>query len=465
VKVSLVLVALLVAGSGCLQGAPVQERAREPDYGGVPADALEAGRFYAFDHDGGRLAFRLEPGGAARVELYDSEDRRVARVPFGEGTETGPEVAFDLAAGRPVVRFEEMNGTVAVASDGRPVDRFEPLGVMFERIVVAARPPEPLRLPLVPSSEPLEVESTIRLATAPHALRLLASGSYDALEFVAWTDSGVVLEAADAYVDPFGALLGEGLHTVPGDGFPENMESAELGVRLHAEGASGVFVLEAWGYSRAEPLRKPAQATTRPVYEYGAVPDRPALFDVHAEATRITFRADGDAPATVVLFGPDDARIGTYRVQPGDAVAVPVQGGGAYVAVALHGSIIVGADAAPADLDSLHPLERIQTTAPTEPPGQDGAYGVVEENVTHEGVLYDIGFGYMGGTLPGFPCGSGSTVRVLQDGQVLGFWGDEGDMDDGNRSARLRDGPVTVVADGFEGCGHAGAVLWSYVRP
>lgn len=455
---------LLLPLAGCVGSEEAAGPA--PLHTGVDAAGVEAGGFYAFEHAGGRLELGVAGGGRLDVELYDGSDRRVAGVRL-DGAASAP-VTVTVDAGTPVLHVRDLDGTLDLHSHDRPVQRFWPLPVHLERHVLVQRDDDAvLPLPGFPSGERVDASAVLDLPRAPTGMRVLLNGRADDLSVEARTPLGLVYEA----VGGFGGTTfaqGSQLRPLPGEYHPGASQQGPLQVQVAAAALGGDLVLEVHSYSRASEIAaRPAAAAGDLAFEYGNLPAGPAAFQVHPEAAHVGFASEGGA--VVALFGPNDARLGTYAVN--GTVRIPVEAGGDHVAVLLEGEASVGAERAPADFQ-LAPLDRVNQSVFPEWTDASGRYRQQAANVAPAGVAYLVeplarGFAFdprEGDAL--LQCHEAGTARVEQGGESLGFWGPSLQDQPVAHGARLAPAGFQVHFDGFGdgSCQDTGVRVLSYQR-
>lgn len=457
---------------------------------GLPAAALTEGGTYAFAHAGGPLVFTLAGNGDAAFELYDGEDRRLGSVGFSsETTRTSLHRVDGVPRGDVVLRLQTLNGTLLVESDGQPVLRFMPLGLLVERIVLVSTAPGPLDVvgigsPVGGTGEPVDEQVPISLRRAPSSLRLLAAGAWSGLDVEVRSERGVVLrlDVADSSSTPI-ASPGRILLPLRAEATPQNLRDGELVAHVRADDLRGALVLEAESYSRA-PLPTPGQdAGQAATFSYGELPAEPVVFTVHQDATRLLLwqEAGNGTNASVALFDAHDRRVANVVVPREGVVAVPVSEPGDYVAVRLAGSVSLGADRAPADFD-LRPLEVQQTIVPGQPAGNGGLYAIATEELDlPTAFAFDPAVlavpqgnvdGGLGPNLGMFGCSGGRFLRVDQGGEaVLVSLEPVGNEEFDARpfvagALALGAGALTVTHDGFgdDGCERPAVAIRSYLR-
>lgn len=460
--------------AGCLESDDL--RLPLADGFGVGPDGLAPDTYYQFPHPGGPLTFSVAPGGEAIIDLYGADDRRLGRFQLG-GLDLQPrEVRLGpIDAGDLVMRTVALDGQLTIDTDVGPIDHFAPLPAAVERVVLVDRPHAVLgdALGLLPQGDPVQDEQVVALARPPADLRLLLTGGAEGLEVTVSGPRGIIYETDEG--DYMGALPFEPsrLRPVTGTFTVQNVSIATLEVAIEAESMDGELILEATGFSRAV-VPTPPQGTdaTEESFSYGVVPDQPILFQVHPDATTLFFShngTEGDGPAWVSLYDPDDRLVGTFQVPGNRSVQVPVATGGDHVAVARAGTVQVGADRVPADFE-LHPLEVARQVGPEAPAGQDGEYGVQETTLDVDGVPFALEPASVeppGLTPVSLTCLQWSSVQVVQGSDILGGGGAGVPEQYEAADLRLRPAPVTLVHDdlGEDGCGRHGVELLGYIRP
>ena len=487
-----VLLIPLLAGCTADDGPPASAPAL-----GVPAAQLDAGRFYSFRHRGGALVFTLDSEGDAAFDLYDGADTRLGSVGFSSAPpRAGLHRIEGVAAGDVVIRLQTLNGTLRITSGGAGVGSFQPLAESVERVVLVARPargdPVPIGLGLapLPTQDPVDDTVDVAFQRAPAELRVLATGPWQNLTVEVRSGRGPVLRS-EAGGSSGGIALGPVNVLAPllGQATLQNLRDGRLMATVRADDLAGAVVLESRTYSRAAlPGRSAAGPDPASLpFSYGALPDGPSAFAVHADAARLVLWQEGAAgnatEATVALFGPRDERLGTLLVPANGSVAMATVGPGDYVAVLLSGRATLGADRAPADFQ-LRPLDVRQTLAPATRAGGSDEYAVATEPVDatnafalRPGTLAASGgdtFGSSGSPLGPFGgCDAGRFLVVAQDGETLvaslesldGTAPDASPFADGTLA--LGDGQLTVTHDGFgdDGCPRPAVTVLSYERP
>ncbi len=483
------LVALLLgtAFAGCLGGDEPAAPTAVP-VGTVPAGNLTAGSTYAFSHAGGDVTVALDGAGHARIELYGPDDARLGGLELVENA-TRSATWLEVAAGEPVLRVVDLNGTLRVTSDGGVVAGFWSLSAHLERHILAENPAGLYALGGLFGQSPADARVNVTLLRAPLTLRLLASHSYNGLTVQVHGAKGLVLAAEGAGGEAMplpGFPFPPSLEEVAATFYPENLVDGRLNVTLTAEGLEGAVILESWSYSRALPLAPPVAALplASPAFLYGPLPDRPVMFQVHPQAKALLLQLEGnlsdgrDAPArnasaevpagSVMLFDAADRPLGVIAVPAGAVVSLPVTGGGAFVAVARSGTILLGADRAPADFE-LHPLETWEDWQPPQPAGTGDEYTQATWEVPVQGVLYGVASDETYGTLPTvglFGCPGGESLALLQGNETIALVLD--DRDTASDAPRFLDGsPLLIRQDGFgtADCPFDQFRLTGYLRP
>lgn len=473
-------VALLPALAGCIgDRAPEPLPVPEPAPYAVEATEVQAGRFYAFDHDGGLLSLRPAAGASAQVELFDGQDRRVAEYGLGGG-EAGPDVQMELGAGNYVLRFAALNGTISMASAGTPV-QLMPLESHVERVVLAQEPKGAVpNVPFVPL-RPTHIELDVNLTRTPTGMRLWTDGSFNWLELALGGPAGEVFRATSGPTASFGDF-GTALREVEGLFHASRARNERLVGKLDVEDLQGALILESFSYSRAIPPGQDLQGQRpgRPPFEYGLLPSVPVAFEVAPSAQRLYFAALADArevgpfgggpdsiAAWVSVFGPDDRKLASVPVRAGTYTTLAVNQPGTYVAVLLQGNATLGADAAPKNLGLL-PLGVEVQEGPQRPAGSSGNYGQDSEELA--AVPFDVRPTRIDdpftSPIPSLACSMQESLRILQDGEVVAAFGPMWDSRDVPAGALLGNGPVTLWHDGFggSGCMRNGVALHSYRR-
>lgn len=464
---------------------------------------LQPGRFYAFRHGGGELAFAVPANGSAEIVLYGADDHRIGHVGLGAAKASGRFVLDGLAAGELVVNVLAVNGTLDVRSGGDAVRSFRPLAQHVERHVLVSRPAQTPVLSFV-LGDPLDFEGNVSLLRAPTALRVVAAAAaFQDLEVRVFGREGTVHRVSTGSVASAPVPAYDGV--LSGTSYPENVRDGALGVEAYSSSFEGTLILEAESFSRAAIAEGGAHATRDvPRFTYGALPDQPVSFEVREGAkavylwvesgsgtsdgsssssspapsssdctSRSTSDACTDARAAVALFGPHDERVATVLVPANRTIAVPVHEAGRWVAVLLRGEATLGADAVPGDFE-LHPLDTAEATTPSAPAGgSDGSYGEKREPLEVAGIPFHVEAvrRYPGGTFLGFPdfgiagCGS-SGAAVLRDGETVGAWGYVGIEEPGwDPDLYLGDGALEAVhSDHGNACDRLVLVVTGYQR-
>lgn len=493
-RAAVLALALVPLLAGCTDG-DAGPATIPPVSPGLPAAELTEGGFYAFAHAGGSLTFRLDGEGDAAFDLYDGDDVRLGSVGFSsETTRTGFHRIDGVGPGDLVLRVQTLNGTLRVESGDQAVARFQPLGTLVERVVLAstdATSPDTLGLGLAPVLDPTPVDDQVDVALrrAPADLRLLGGGLWSNLSVEVRSERGVVLRADDV---GGGVSLGQArrLDPLPVEAALQNLRGGALVADIRADDLHGAIVLESRSYSRAG-LPTPALAGDAEAgFTYGPLSTTPTAFAVHAQATRLLlWQADarpGRDEAAVALFGPDDRRIATVLVPSRGLVEVAVAGGGDHVAVLLSGNATLGADRAPADFD-LRPLETQDLVVPSSVAGDAArglyaiaseeveaptAYAFVEDRLESSRQPFDGGGGPPPPMFP-FGCDTGRFLRVDHGGEAVLVWPEEAGVVQQppapvlQAALALSAGLFTVTHDGFgdDGCARPALVIRSYVRP
>lgn len=486
----LVIVPLL---AGCTEGIddPL------PTAEGLAPGELQAGGYYTFAHGGGPLVFTLADEGDASFDLFDGADQRLGSVGFSSGRSgSSVHTIQGVDPGDLVLRVTTINGTLRVESGGRPVTAFRPLGTHVERHILADAEPRANPLPGISFPIPFMTGTydetvNVTLVRAPTDLRILATGPAAGLVVDVSSSKGIVL-TADGDSAPASGAIGEPvfLFALPGILTPQNIRDGALVAHVRADDLAGAVVLEAISYSRAR-LPAPLGAGPAPAdvtFTYGALPDTPVRFTVHPDATTLLLWQEGagGANATVALFDGRDERLATVVVLQRGSIAVPVVGGGEYVAVLLEGSATLGADLAPSDFD-LHPLDHVVTVVPEGTAGSHtttagGRYGQAIEDASFPTAFAlrasrteATGTGELETSAPHPFCGLGNRERYLRVDQggetVLAFREGSGDGIDPApaflaATRALGPGSLQVHYDGFgaDGCDRPAIDVLSYVR-
>ncbi|HLF16324.1 MAG TPA: hypothetical protein VI796_02695, partial [Candidatus Thermoplasmatota archaeon] len=151
---------------------------------------------------------------------------------------------------------------------------------------------------------------------------------------------------------------------------------------------------------------------------------------------------------------------------------VAVDEEGTYVAYALAGNVLLGADRAPADFE-MHPLQVVEDTYPHTRPGgapSNTNYGQATEEVSPPGVPYALRAGTTTGGFTAFPtevsCTEDGLLRLTQGNETIGLQWSEADPWP-VAALYLDGGPLAVWHDGFgfDGCPHRALTLSFYVAP
>lgn len=517
--IALVSLLSLVALSGCLEGGDGSAQPVDSD-GSVPAVELTPG-FYQFTHRGGALELAVDPDQRAVLDLYDGQDERLGRIHIGAG-EMADSLRLDVPAGDLVARiialeeeeheetFEEpgSNHTMVathaieerpglrVQSGGRAVDAFWPLGTQFERHVLRNTPlpddvvSETFGLyvePLLFNDQPVLDTLNVTLQRAPYRMDVLVSGRVTDLQVSVRGSQGPVYESEPISVGSGGGFL----RTIPGTFIHQNVVDGRYDIRLEASGQEGAIILESRSYSRliATPdveaeILNDVDPGHDVAFTYGELPSRPVAIEVHPDASVLHFWTEPMAPetehdmdcevgepcsgeridsepirATFTLYAPDDAKLGTFTVESGQRLDVPVDEGGQFVLVRRAGPTWIGADQAPRDFE-FHPVE-IQHHVVGRSPGTGTQYASERGNLSQTGAVYDVGISMedpqgadpLGAPL-GQPCSTEGTVQLLVDGEGIGFAGDIGGSTLQRVDALLDPHRTTFFADGYNGsCG------------
>lgn len=482
------IVALL---AGC--AGPATPLGQAPE--GLAPDEITAGAYYAFHHAGGALAFRLDGEGDAAFDVYDGADQRLGSVGFSSGAlGSGEHTIVGVAAGDLVLSVHTLNGTLRVQSGGAAVTAFHPLTATVERHALVVRAPrlDPLAglvgVSFLPLAQPDPADETVAVALqrAPVDLRVLATGPAENLSVEVRSERGPVLQTNDPRFASGQGLSAEPLRTLtplPADVSLQNLVDGHLTAHVAADDLAGVVLLESRTYSRARlpdpPAHGPAPGDVP--FTYGTLPDGPVAFDVH-RGTRALYAWQGNATpagdvAYLALFDAADDRLATVAVPARGTARIPVLSSGAFVAVALQGTVVLGADEAPADFE-LHPLQTQERTAPTRRAGSSGTYNESQEtvDVPHAFALRvgslaapDDGTGV---PRPLGACDTQLRLRVDQGGEsLMAATGPDGaEAPDAtpfvHGSAALGTGPLVVTHDGFgdDGCSRLAVTVVGYVR-
>lgn len=494
----------------------------------VPATGLESGAAYAFDHVGGSLSIGLDGDGSAVAALYDPQDIRLGVLELGADAFRRDVHLDELDPGSYVVKINQLNGTLDVRSGGTSVAAFQELGTHFERIALVDRPIETdATLGLLPAAgvqaggEAVDLDTNITLQRTPTLMRLYAAGSGSDVHVQVRGGAGTVL-AYDGDYGNAGSTSEPQLVPLGADFFSFNVRDATLDVVVEAQAMDGALILEAWSYSRLVP--SPAVPASRVAmddmpFTYGSVPSRPVLFQVHDRASALYVwssledprfadgwggsedggdggsgsnntggsnatgspqgsqgsqetRPEGPVP-WILLFGPDDRRLGAYPVPAGVILRIPIDGGGDHVAVAKSGDVYLGADRAPINFQ-LSVLDVQETVLPSDPAGSTDRYGQRNGSADVAGVPYSVRPTMAepeGSSMPPGPddiaftgCSDEGTVRVVQDGETLGFVRPGSGSEVDRLDLHVVPG-MTFIQDGLGGsCGHQALAVQGYLR-
>lgn len=464
--------------AGCSDADP-------PGPQGLPASALEAGRYYAFQHNGGALAFTLDGQGETSFELYGSDDQRIGGAGLASSAaQQGLHRISGVAPGSIVLRVLTLTGTLQVESGGTAVSAFLPLLTSTQRIPLVALPPsnDPLAtlgLGVLPvTGERFNQDVGLQLDRAPADLRVLASGPWSNLSVVIEGTVGRMVTASGSGSSP-PSLLGDAreLRALPGAATPQNLRAGNASARIQADALEGAVVLEVETFSRAS-LPIPGKTGPTGAFSYGALPLEPVAFTVHPRAKTLSlWQASGaTSPAHVALFGPHDEPYGVLRVPPTGALAVAIRGAGEYVAVRLDGNVSLGADRTPAAFD-LRPLPVKEAILPQQVAGSNGRYALVSETPTpttwfalDPAQAIPTAQGITGG-LQFAGCDGGRLLQVRQGNETLVSVLDETLAADrvqafSQGTLARHAGDLTIIHDGFgdDGCTRQAVRLRSYER-
>lgn len=483
--------------------------------------------FYAFQHRGGALVFNVAEDAHAAFSLYDSMDVRVGRVELGEGGHEGPfqvtgargefvlgidsldqthdQMAADDDANESTLALHESAEPILrITSGGASVDTFRPLRMVVERHGLVDRELSPNSgifppIGLEPrSNEPLEQDVPLTLGRTPVGLHLLVAGAADELQVTLRGSGGLVLDSISDY-----QTAGPNFDLLPAQVFSENIRDNEFVVSLAAVRQEGAILLESWTYDRFVPaavstvLRSPESAGDGVAFTYGELPQMPVRIEVSDTARHLYVWTEDMAPedgmeseceigepcsgertlsepvvAYVSIYDPQDRKLGTFRVESGQQLDVPVSSGGSYVAVAKTGPITIGTDVAPRDFE-MHPLETKSTPVGDNPPGSDTRHGFVQGPLNVTGVPFGVrpamfqpGSGsdeFLGLAFAG--CSDRGSIAVFADGALIGSEGRPGDAGLSMVNLHLAPSGLSFQQDGFDGnCGQLGLIVDSFIR-
>lgn len=505
------LVLVLCGGflAGCLDEGPAPTLLGPASIG---IDEVEAGRFYAFDHRGGSLAIGIEDGDELALHLYSPQDTRLGRLELAPDT-FGKDVRLDgLAPGSYVIGVEAINGTLALLSSGASVELLTVLGSHVERSVIAEVPIStdatfgivgPIGTAFG-QQRPVDESLTVNLSRTPTFMGLLFGGETQDLDVKVTGATGTVLTSEGAY-----AATRQGANTfivepLPSEFSGQGAKSSDYDVRVTAPHFEGVLILEAYSYSRHVPAN-PVDATSSEddvTFTYGELPGRPVSFQVHKDARALYAWAKDPRPAEeqeacidddgqgnassaaacgspsdhvayVAVYGPDDERLGIYRLVPGTLAKIPVARGGDYVAVSHGGLVVMGADKVPVDFE-MHVLDVSSTMIGQSDVGDSDDYEQVAGRTNVSGVAFSItpamtepSQGQMGPLPPFFEgCPTEGRFRVLDAGnETLGFWGPGLRPGASLMPLAVPQGDIVYVQDGMGGrCGQTVAEVHTYHR-
>lgn len=492
---------LLAALAGCTSD-PTPSSAAPPF---VAVAGFAAGHAYAIAHAGGALTVRWTPGptdatrfasggqtaalaagpAGATVEVEDGA-RLAGRLVLTAGSPEGH--LGPLAATTLVLRIDALSGGLALSDERGAITSGIPLGPQQERVVLVQNgPADALALPIVGPPLPLpvgglpgvltafDVQVAVNLTHVPWRLSLLTTAAYSGLVVDIATRDGPVFHAAGNATETLG--YGSFIE-IPGLLDTRALLDGQLNVTIHVDRLDGALILVSDAVSRAVPQSSPAGIAdargASPPFVFGALPEAPASFTVGLGTQHLWFVPSANAsrsgsghtaPPTVRLYDPTDQFLGVFAV-PAGGVRVPILQAGTYVAIASQAQAVdVGADQAPPDFD-LRELD-VQVTIVGQAAGL-ATYGLQEEQVRFfpAAVPYALEPTRAGGpSVP--PCAQDGLLEILQEGESLGR-SLEGNTPDGvwaNATARLGNGPLTALTDGFgDNCSHPAVYVYGYER-
>ncbi len=516
-KQALVIVATLMAGAfaGCLEGG---DQVPDQILGTVAPADLEAG-YYQFTHRGGDLILAVPSDNYARFDLFNAEDRRLGRVELGDGG-FADQLSIDGAPGEYVLNIielhvvrhgpeskapegeaeeaepehtdlEELQPELRIESGGRAVTSFTPLGMHVERHIIVDRDfqPAPLGMPdpgFFGGGQALSETLELTLARTPTDIRILATGSAQDLEIKGRGTGGIVFEVLESFTNGQQWLMDLG-RTL----YPENIVDQALEITLEATRQEGPVILEAHSYSRFVPTQTAAGKIIESdepgdgvVFTYGELSSKPVRIELSNDATKLQawlppmdHDCEGEScdpqlaePGWLAIYGPSDAKVGSFMVEPGTRIEVPITQGGGYIVRSLVGPVTIGTDAVPRDFE-MHPVETRVTDVGTNAPGSNDAYGRVEGDINVTGVPYMVRptmkspDGDFEDFLTFGNCAEQGSVILGAAGETLGFAGDRLPNTFGRANLDLPAEGLTFTQDGFSGnCGQVALAVHSYIR-
>ncbi len=478
----------------------------------VPSDHYA--RFDLFNGDDERLGrIELGSGGFADqlsidgapgayvlhlIELAVIPDHRVHE------TNASTEEPADDAAAEAQHAEEPQAGELTMRSAGRTVEVFRPLGLHVERHVLVDRPFQTQEENPLPglgidsrSGSPLDETLTVELQRTPVDVRLLVAGSAYDIRITGRGAGGLVFDSEGTYEFPYAHLeqLSRHFH-------PENVVDNVLEIELTANGQEGPIVLQTSGYSRFLPedipdvrLLEMESPDDGVVFTYGELPSMPTRIEVSKTASALQFWTEGYVPeegmsaecetgeacsgqrdgsepivAWFAVFDPNDVKLGSFRVESGQRLELPVDQGGSYVLYSVSGPVTVGTDAVPRDFE-MHSLELRSHEVGESSPGSADEYGRVNIDINVTGAIYQARpvmlFEQSNDLMPPLfsGCASSGSVRLLAGGETIGL---AGDRVPNTFATTNRDLPATglqLIQDGFHGnCGQVGLVVHTYHR-
>jgi hypothetical protein len=214
------------------------------------------------------------------------------------------------------------------------------------------------------------------------------------------------------------------------------------------------------------PTWQPPTATE--AFSYGTLGAGPLHVDVNDDATWLRLQESGESfglgkDTVVQVWDPDGHRIGPIHVMPGKDAFIPVEAGGAFVFLVLNGTVELGADRAPSDVDQ-HPLAQRSTLLPKRGGGPIGSFMDEESTLEIPGVPFAAASGQVfSDVLPTY-CDDDAFLQLVQDGATIGS-----NLEGGWNAVAtyLSDAPLTLRATTFgdDGCAQPGVEILSFLPP
>lgn len=458
-------------------------------------DRLEAGA-YAFRHEGGNLVIRATSVGfgVLNITLFGPNDEKLGHVSIMTGHEHDElhasalpgELVVVLAAvegygipgvptgsGPPGVPGYGMQG-LSILSGATQVTELRRLAWVSGFAVLAQESnPIPTGWPV---TNPRSLGLNTTIDTVPlQNLRVFGTGSFSDVRIEVQTPLGQL-----AVVQDPGSILGGTQDLLGGHRFwpletttsPENASGRVLTGKVQYGQLEGALIMSWSSYSRAGLAAVTVPAWAPPSagdsFSYGTLGDGPLHVDVNPDATWLRLQESSDyaglgEEAVVQVWAADGKRIGPIHLTTGTDAFIPVEAGGAFVFLVLNGTVDLGADRAPSDVDQ-HPLALRSTVFPRRGGGPVGSFMEYESALEIPGVPYAAASAQVHSDLLPTYCDDDAFIQLVQGGATIGS-----NLEGGWNavSIYLSDAPLTLRATTFgdDGCVQPGVEILSFLPP